>query len=112
MDGFEGVHGGNGIEEQKFEGAMLLEFCGQDICVANIWFKKRKMTYSSGGNEIDFVLVEKESRKFLKDVKVVPWELQHRSVVVDVKKKPAQAHKMKRNMQWRAWKYKENKGKI
>ena len=35
--------------------------------------EKRKFTYSSGGNEteIDFVLMETESRKFLKDVKVI-----------------------------------------
>ena len=35
------------------------------------------MTYSSGGNkiEIDFVLVDKESRKFLKDVKAIPGQL-------------------------------------
>ena len=46
------------------------------------------MTYSSGGNkiEIDFVLMEKDGRKFLKDVKVIPWELNHRLVVVDIKK--------------------------
>ena len=44
------------------------------------------MTYSSGGNdtEIDFVLVGKEKRKYLRDVKVIPGELQHRIVVVDV----------------------------
>ena len=58
--------------------------------MANTWFKKekRKMTYSLGGNEIeiDFVLVEKEGRKLFKDVKVIPWKLQHRLVVVDVKK--------------------------
>ena len=45
------------------------------------------MTYGSGGNDlqIDFVLVEKEKRKYLRDVKVIPGEeLQHRLVVVDV----------------------------
>ena len=67
------------------------------------------MTYSSGGKtKIDFVLVKKESRKFLKDVKVISWELQNRLEVVDVKKenlfKPI---KMKQNMQWRVWKLKE-----
>ena len=44
------------------------------------------MTYSLGGNDtkIDFVLVGKEKRKYLRDVKVIPGELQHRLVVVDV----------------------------
>ena len=59
------------------------------MCVANTWYKKRderKVTYSSGGNdtEIDFVLVGKEKGKNLRDVKVIPGELQHRLVMVDV----------------------------
>ena len=64
--------------------------------------KKKKVTYSSGGNktEIDFVLMQKESRKFLKDVKVISLELQHRLVVVDVKKKNLfKCIKKKQNMQ-------------
>ena len=36
MDEFEGVHGGNGIEEQNLEGSMLMEFCNQkDLFVMN-----------------------------------------------------------------------------
>ena len=62
------------------------------MCVANTWYKKRderKVTYSSGGNdaEIDFVLVGKEKRKYLRDVKVIPGVLQHRLVVIDVEKR-------------------------
>ena len=92
MDRFEGVNERNGIGKQGLEGRMLLEFCDQkDLCVSNTRFKKkekRKVIYSLGDNEteIDFALVEKESIKFLKNVKVIPWELQHRLVVVDVKK--------------------------
>ena len=59
------------------------------------------MTDSSGGNEteIDFVLVEKDT-KFLKNVKMIPWELQHRLVVIDVKKKNLfKCMKMKWNTQ-------------
>ena len=83
-EGFEGIHGGNGIVKRNAEGRLLLDFCDQtELCVANTWFKKkdkRKVTYSSGGNdtEIDFVLVGKEKRKYLRDVKVIPTELQHR----------------------------------
>ena len=70
VDGFEGVHGGNGIGEQNLKDRMLLEFCDQkNLYVANTWFKKekRKVTYSSGGKEteIDFVLVEKRKYKVL-----------------------------------------------
>ena len=47
------------------------------------------MTFSTGGNEteIDFVLVGKDSRKYLRDVKTIPGELQHRLVVADLDKK-------------------------
>ena len=42
------------------------------------WFEKkeqRKITYCMGGNEteIDFVLVGKNNRKYLKEVKAIPW---------------------------------------
>ena len=76
--------------------------------------EKRKVTYSSGGyeTEIDFVLLEKESRKFLKDVKVTSQELQHRLVVVDVKKESLfKCIKMKQNMQWKIWKSNEKETK-
>ena len=89
-EGFEGIHGGYGIGKRNAEGRMLLDFCDQkELCVANTWYKKnkRKVTNSSGGNdtEIDFVLVGKEKRKYLRDVKAVPGELQHRLMEVDVK---------------------------
>ena len=90
---------------------MQLDFCDQKkLCVANTWCKKkdkRKVTYSSGGNdsEMHFVLVGKEKRKYLRDVKVIPGELQHRLVVVDVKdqklKKPV---KKSKRVRWRVWK--------
>ena len=60
--------------------------------MANTWFEKkkqRKITYSMGGNktEIDFVLVAKNNGQYLKDVKAIPWELQHRLVVTDIDKR-------------------------
>ena len=91
-EGFDGVHGGNGIGKRNAEGR-LLEFCDEkELCVANTWFKKadkRKFTYSTGGceTEIDFVLVEEKYRKYIRDVKVIPWEFQQRLVVVDLDKK-------------------------
>ena len=69
MDRFKGVHGRNGLGQQNLEGRMLLEFCDQrDICVANLWFKKKekkKVTYNSGANEteINFILVEKKAKR-------------------------------------------------
>ena len=92
-EGFEGVHGWNGVGKRNAEGRKLLEFCDErELCVANTWFKKtdkRKITYSAGicGTEIDFVLVGEKYRKYIRDVRVIPWELQHRLVVVDLDKK-------------------------
>ena len=83
VKGFEGVHGENGIGKRK------LEFCDErELCVANAWFYKavkRKITYSDGGceTEIDFGLVGEQYRKYVRDVKVIPWELQHRLVDAD-----------------------------
>ena len=62
------------------------------MCVANTWLNKtdkRKITYSAGGcqTEIDFVFVEEKYRKYIMDVKVIPWKLQHRLMVIDPNKK-------------------------
>ena len=93
---------------------MLLDFCVQkDLCVANTWYKKRderKVTYSSGGNdtEIDFILMGKKKRKYLRDVKVIPEELQYRLLVFDVeKRKLKKSGKNSKRVRWRVWKLKE-----
>ena len=70
IEGFEGVHGGNGKGKRNAEGRMVLEFRDEkELCVANTWFKKtdkRKITFKSGNNEsaIDFSLVSKNKEKF------------------------------------------------
>ena len=71
----------------------MLEFCDEkELCVANTWFKKRdqrKVTFRSGGNEtkFDYIIVGKRNRKYLKDIKVIPWYLQHRLVITDLVKR-------------------------
>ena len=60
--------------------------------MANTWFEKkeqRKIAYSIGGNEIeiDFVSVGRNNKKYLKNVKVIPWELKYRIVVTDKDKR-------------------------
>ena len=111
IEGFEGVHGGNGIGKRNAEGRMLLEFCDEkELCVANMWFKKTdkiKLTFKSGNNEseIDFILVIKENRKFLKDVKIISWKLQHRLLVADVdKRKLNKAVKKESRVKRMVWK--------
>ena len=66
----------------------------------------KKMTYSSGENdtEIDFVPVGKEKRKNLRDMKLIPGELQHRLVVVDVEEqKLKKSVKKSKRVKWRVW---------
>ena len=93
IDGFEGMNGGYGIGKRNVGGRRLLEFCHKkELCVANTWFEKkeqRKITYSMGRNEteIDFVLVGKNNRKYVNDLKAIPWELQHWLVVTDINKR-------------------------
>ena len=112
--GFEGVHKGNGTGKRNVEGRMLLEFCDEkELCVANTWFKKthkRKITFKSGNNEseIDFILVSKENKKFLKNVKAIPWELQHRLLIADVdKRKLNKVVKKESRVKRMVWKLKE-----
>ena len=107
-EGFEGIHGGYGIRKRNAEGRMLLGFYDQkELCVANTWCKekdKRKVTYSSGGNDtvIDFVQVGKEKRKYLRDVKVIPGKLQHKLVVLDVEEqKLKKSVKTSRRVRWK-----------
>ena len=54
-----------------------------------LFTKKLTKKYSAGGckTEIDFVFVGEKYRKYVRDVKVIPWELHHRLVVVDLNKK-------------------------
>ena len=42
---------------------------------------------SGNETEIDFLLVSKDNRKYLKDVKAIPSELQHHLVVTGNKRK-------------------------
>ena len=68
------------------------------------------MTYSAGGNgtEIDFVLVGNENRKYLRDAKVIPDELQHRLVVTDLVKKKVKVVRKKVIERTKVWKLKED----
>ena len=97
----------------------MLEFCDErELCVANTWFKKtdkKKITYSARGcgTEIDFVLVGKKYRKYVRDVKVIPWELQHRMVVVDLDKKILKkVVRKERIIRRHIWKLNENQTRV
>ena len=118
-EGFEGVHVGNGVGKRNAEGRRLLEFCDErELCVANTWLKKTdksKITCSAGGcaTEIDFVLVGGKYRKYIRDVKVIPWELQHRLVVVDLDKKVLKkVVRKKRIIRRKIWRLNENQTRV
>ena len=43
VNGFEGIHGENGIGERCLKGGGLLEFCDQEVlCVVNAWLRRRE----------------------------------------------------------------------
>ena len=114
VEGFQGVHGGNGIGERNEEGRLLLEFCDEkELCVANTWFRKKeqsKVTYRSGGNEteIDFIVIGKHNRKYIRDVKMISGELQHGLVVADIEKRRLKKRISKPKItRRRVWKLKE-----
>ena len=93
IDGFDWFLGGYDIGEINLEGRMLLEFCVvNELCVLSTWFRwkeKRKVTFRMGENDkkIDFVLIKKEHRQYVQNVKTIPWWFQHALVVADIDKK-------------------------
>ena len=91
VEGFEGVHGGNGFGDHNEEGEAILEFATCfDLVVANTFFTKetqKLVTYESGGvsSVVDYMLARKND---MKDVKVIPGEecvSQHKLVVMDMR---------------------------
>ena len=85
--------------------------------MANTWFKKtdkRKTTYSGGrcGTKIDFVLVGEKYIKYIRDVTVISWELQHRLVVVDLDKKFLKKVVRKQRIIRKIWKLNENQTRV
>ena len=86
--------------------------------MGNTWFKKtdkRKITYSAGGcgTEIDFVLGGGGHRKYIRDVKVIPWKLQHRLVVINLDKKVLKkVVRKERIIRRKIWKLKENQTRV
>ena len=106
-----GIHGGFSIGTQNREGRRLLEFCAEsNMVVGNTWFKnRRKAKFQSGDVEtqIDFMLVAKEWRKKIQNVKVIPGELQHSLVVMDVTKLKVVKRKQAQLKRLKTWRLKD-----
>ena len=116
---FEGVHGGNGIGKRNAVGRRLLELCDEkELCMANTWLykaDKRKITDIAGGceTEIDFEPVVEKYKKYIRDVKVIPWELQHTLMVVDLDRKVLKRIlKKERIIRRKIWKLNENQTRV
>ena len=81
IDGFEGKHVSMDLAKEMLTGRRLFEFCDEkELWGANTWFEKkeqRKITCSMGGNEteINFVMVGKNNKNYLKDEKINPRKL-------------------------------------
>ena len=59
------------------------------------------------------MLLEKKYRKYVKDVKMIPWELQHRVVVIDPDKKVLKKIVRKeRIVRRKMWKLNENRSRV
>ena len=59
--------------------------------MSNTWFnreEKRKVIFRMGENETenDFVLIKKEHRWFIENVRAIPEEFQHALVIADIDK--------------------------
>ena len=57
--------------------------------MSNTWSKreeKRKVTFRIGENEkkLDFVLMKKEHRRIIRNVKAIQWEFQHALLIADI----------------------------
>ena len=92
-EGYEGIHGGRGYGTRNREGDRILEFGNAtDMVVLNTMFEKkdnRLITYQSGevSTQIDYILISRENRKLVRDVKVISGEEiapQHRLVIGDL----------------------------
>ena len=114
--GYEGVHGGYGYGVRNADGERILELgdaLGMVVC--NMLFEKqdsRLITYTSGGNvsQIDYIMVKRSDRKFVKDVKVIAGEecaLQHQLLVCDLTIKATKEAKKPFIPKRRVWKLKD-----
>jgi hypothetical protein len=71
-DGYEGIHGGFGFDSRNVEGERIFEFSeAANLTVCNTLFKKRLVTYNSGGDRgpIDYLLLGKSDTRVITNVK-------------------------------------------
>ena len=77
------------LRKEDCSGFAVKRSCARQIHGLKRRSKKEKNSPQFGGNEIeiDFVLVDKNNRKYLKNVRAIRQELQHRLVDTEIDKK-------------------------
>ena len=114
LNGYEGVHAGFGYGIRNMEGETILEFGdGMDMIVCGTQFEKddnKIVKYLSRGSytTVDYLMICKQDRKCLCDVKAIPGEeaaSQHHLILPNMKVRgavKAQGKKFKpRKKVWR-----------
>ena len=111
---YEGVHGGYGYGQRNTAGETILEFgVAMDMIVCNTWFKKAKnklITYEQKRTiqtQIDYFMVRRKDRNFVKDVKVIPNEecvKQHKLLVCDLRLKKWKVKRQMKKPRRKVWK--------
>ncbi|XP_046843857.1 uncharacterized protein LOC124437940 [Xenia sp. Carnegie-2017] len=102
------------------EGEAILELaasCG--MVVVNTWFIKEEsklVTYESGNSRtvVDYILVNEEERKNVKDAKVIAGEecvTQHKLLVMDWRIRKVKRRKVEGRGRLKLWKLRSNEGK-
>ncbi|XP_046864746.1 uncharacterized protein LOC124459301 [Xenia sp. Carnegie-2017] len=114
------AHGGFGVGDMNAEGEAILELaasCG--MVVVNTWFIKEEsklVTYESGDSRtvVDYILVNEEERKNVKDAKVIAGEecvTQHKLLVMDWRIRKVKRRKVEGKGRLKLWKLRSNEGK-
>ena len=106
-------HGGHSYGISNDEGRAVLQ-CAQmyDLAICNTFFQKKDehlITYRSGTRQstIDYILVRRQSLRFVKDCKVIPGEAvatQHRPLILEMElEKPKKTKKRSREKKIKWW---------
>ncbi|XP_046862958.1 uncharacterized protein LOC124456595 [Xenia sp. Carnegie-2017] len=114
------AHGGFGVGDMNAEGEAILELAAScEMVVVNTWFIKEEsklVTYESGDSRtvVDYILVNEEQRKNMKDAKVIAGEecvTQHKLLVMDWRMKKVKRRKVEGKGKLKLGNVRSNEGK-
>ena len=82
-----GIAFGKEMQKEDCWSAVMKESCGWQTLGFIRQTKGKSLSVDGCETEIDFVLVRDKYRKYIRNVQVIPWELQHKIMVIDLDKK-------------------------